>query len=118
MRDERASVQHEPVTTGHKIVRYLIGGWNTALGALLALAGMLGSDPTFTALAVVTLVLGVGLLVGKRWAWILSLILAVLSVMALVASGTSYGYSAAIIQGVLFFGLIYAGPAFNQEQRG
>lgn len=114
MRDERAATTHEPVTTGHKIVRYLIGGWNTAIGAVLAMAGMLTSDPVFTALAVLTLVLGVGLLVGKRWAWILSLILIVLSVMGLVASGTNYGYSAAILQAVMFFGLIYAGPAFNQ----
>lgn len=117
MRDERAeTTPPRPMTQGHRIIRYLIGGWNAGLGALLAMIGLLTSDPGFTALALVSLVIGVGLLLGKRWAMWLALGSAVLSVLVFVTSGTSYGYSAAMIQAVMFFGLIYAAPAFGEQQ--
>ncbi len=117
MRDERAeTTQPRLATQSHRIIRYLIGGWNTGLGALLAMAGLLTSDPEYTAIALITLVIGVGLLLGKRWAMWLALASTILSVMVFVASGTSYGYSAAMIQAVMFFGLIYAAPAFGEQR--
>lgn len=116
MRDERATSSQRPVETSHRIVRYLLGGWNTGLGALLALGGLVTSDVEYTAIALISLVIGVGLLLGKRWAMWLALASTVLSVMAFIASGTSYGYSAAMIQAVMFFGLIYAAPAFGERR--
>lgn len=117
MRDERAeTTQPRQATQAHRIVRYLIGGWNTALGAILALGGMLTSDAGFTALSLMTLVIGVGILLGKRWAMWLGIVSTILSATVFLTYGTSYGQSAAMIQAVMFFGLLYAAPAFGEQR--
>ena len=119
MRDERAASSQRPAETSHRIVRYLIGGWNTGLGALLALGGLVTSDVEYTALAAVSIVLGVGLLIGKRWAWALTIILTSLTILLMVTySQSGYAWSVAIVQGLFLAGLIYASPAFSLPREG
>lgn len=117
MRDERATTTSQrPAETSHRIVRYLIGGWNTALGAILALVGLGSGDAAFTLIAVLSLMLGVGMLIGQRWALWAGLLLTLFTVAVMLTAGTSYGYSVAIVQGAMFAGLIYAAPAFGEKR--
>lgn len=93
---------------GQRFVRYIIGGWNTALGAFLLMVSLLAAEPLYTLIAVASIILGIGIILGKRWALWTGMAVTLISVVTFVASGTNYGYSAAIIQGAMFLGLVYS----------
>lgn len=118
----RAESTHEaqPETTtpaeipqGPKIVRYLIGGWNTAVGAILVLIGLGFADVMSTVIGAISIAIGVMMLVGSLWGYRIGFIFTLLGALAWLASGTAYGVSAALVQALMFLGILYARPAFG-----
>lgn len=111
--------QPEPTTPaeipqGPKVVRYLIGGWNTALGALFILIGLGLADILTTFIGTFSVTLGVAILIGPMWAFYLSAILTAIGVFGGLILGGSYGISVGVVQGLLFWGLLYAKPSFGR----